>query len=157
MLDPSSQHSPSPNPTQTHPSLSNGTSDQTTPGRRAAYPAKAASSSEAETAVVSIMGQNGWLDDEAKVEGRAKRELSVIEEQLSNSVTYKEGDVATPELEGETRDVPDLEEDQSTVDGADSPLSQEVQLQARKVSSMAGSLRSSTFDEDEGQHVPVAA
>ena len=102
------------------------------------------------------MGQNGWLDDEAKVEGRAKRELSVIEEQLSNSVTYKEGDVATPELEGETRDVPALEEDQSTV-GADSPLSQEVQPQARKVSSMGGSLRSSTFDEDEGQHVPVAA
>ena len=44
------------------------------------FPASAGSPSRPETAPVSVAGENGWHDGAEDCGGRAKRELSVIEE-----------------------------------------------------------------------------
>lgn len=79
-------------PDSTSPSSDN--SDTSSPAKSSTDPDAATSPSEAETAEGSVMGQHGWLDEDFVEAGRAKRELSVIEEGQSNSVVLTTDDDA---------------------------------------------------------------
>lgn len=88
MLD-STPQSPNPNLTRTGSSISTP-ERSSSPIKGIPFPASAATPARAETSTVSAQGVNGLWDDEDQKDlaGRARRELSVIEE--SSSIAQKE-------------------------------------------------------------------
>ncbi|ORY27456.1 hypothetical protein BCR39DRAFT_538086 [Naematelia encephala] len=87
----SSPQSPTPNLTRTQPSPAQSSPDQLPPGMILPFPTSSASPARAETSTVSVVGQNGWSDeDERDREGRAKRELSVIEERDASEIVTRD-------------------------------------------------------------------
>ncbi|RSH94613.1 hypothetical protein EHS25_004417 [Saitozyma podzolica] len=85
MLD--SPKSPSANLTRTQSSP--GTSGRSSPSKPVPFPTISASPSKAETSAVSANGTNGFSTEESD-SGRARRELSVIEERDTSDVVSRE-------------------------------------------------------------------
>lgn len=90
MLD-STPQSPNPGLSRTHSSpatvsvASSSTPGTSSPLKPAPFLTTISSPSKAETSQISAMGESGWVDDEDESRGgRARRELSVIDEQASN-------------------------------------------------------------------------
>ncbi|KAK8861534.1 hypothetical protein IAR55_002356 [Kwoniella newhampshirensis] len=116
LLDSSAPQSPTPNLTRTHSSPSSSTPGRaSSPGKMTSFPTTVTAPVEPETTVESVMGRHdGWLDGEpaSKNEsGRARRELSVIEERDTNSIATK-GD----EVDGDGGERDETSDDRPTVD-----------------------------------------
>ena len=84
-MEASTPQSPNPTLPRTVSSSSSSTPNKQSPAKPGPvpFPAAVLSPSKAETTVVSAMGQNGFLDDDENA-GRARRELSVIDERESS-------------------------------------------------------------------------
>ena len=105
-------------------------SSSPTPGRASArksvpFPAATPSPSKPETSSISAIGFHGssWSEDESTDEGRAKRELSVIEERDTNSIADDErsrraSSVASPRKVKSPPPKPDDSPDWSGVKGS---------------------------------------
>lgn len=91
MLDSGSPQSSDPDLTRTLLSAQMTNSDQSTPSRKLAFLAATTSPSNTETTPISAIGQNGWPDEAVESGGRAKRELSVIEEREMSLAPQEEG------------------------------------------------------------------
>ena len=103
-----------PSPSITRSSPSNNSPGNTTPSKLAPFPVIATSPS---VAVADPVSATGTLSDEGTLNGRAKRELSVIEERDASSVHLDEAEPLA-----DSRVSTDESDDQEpTVDGAASP------------------------------------
>ncbi|WWD16557.1 hypothetical protein CI109_100984 [Kwoniella shandongensis] len=127
LLDSSAPQSPTPNLTRTHSSPSTSTPIRTSsPTKSTPFAASVTSPVGPETTTESVMGRHdGWLDGDTadKTEnGRARRELSVIEERDASLLVAKDEDEPVDGDDGEVSDVPDAIDDRPTVDGG-SPMS----------------------------------
>lgn len=85
LMESSTPQSPNPTLPRTVSSSSSSTPNKHSPAKPGPvpFPAAVLSPSKAETTVVSAMGQNGFLDEDENP-GRARRELSVIDERESS-------------------------------------------------------------------------